>query len=109
MADCKIVNEKVANTVSTIQKLATEYAQAGTDFETAFMSAISEMEGDSKDAMVDLFNKSYKDFVTSMESGLPAMINGLASLLEVIVTILKRLMIRLHRVSEMADSRADSV
>ena len=82
MADCKIVNEKVANTVSTIQTLATEYAQAGTDFETAFMSAISEMEGDSKDAMVDLFNKSYKDFVTSMESGLPAMINGLASLLE---------------------------
>lgn len=82
MADCRIVNEKVAASVTAIQNLAKEYAQAGTDFETAFMNAIAEMEGDSKDAMVELFNKSYKEFVTSLESGLPAMINGLASLLE---------------------------
>ena len=37
MADCRIVNEKVAATVEAIQKLATEYAQAGSDFETAFL------------------------------------------------------------------------
>lgn len=82
MADCKIVNEKVAAAVTAIEGLAKEYSQAGTEFETAFMNAIADMEGDSKDAMVELFNKSYKEFVTSMESGLPAMINGLASLLE---------------------------
>ena len=32
--------------------------------------------------MVDLFNKSYKKFVTDMKEGLPGMIDGLASLLE---------------------------
>lgn len=82
MADCRIVNEKVAAAVTAIQNLAKEYAQAGTDFEAAFKAAIAEMEGDSKDAMDELFDKSYKEFVTSMEAGLPAMINGLASLLE---------------------------
>ena len=82
MADCKIVNEKVASSVTAIQGLAKEYATAGSDFGSAFKAAIAEMEGDSKDALVELFDKSYKEFVTSMEAGLPAMINGLASLLE---------------------------
>lgn len=58
MADCRIVNEKVAASVTAIQNLAKEYATAGTDFETAFTNAIAEMEGDAKDAMVELFNKS---------------------------------------------------
>lgn len=82
MADCRIVNEKVAAAVAAIDKLATEYSQAGTDFESAFMAAIADMEGDAKDAMVELFNKSYKEFVTSLESGLPAMIKGMSALLE---------------------------
>lgn len=82
MADCKIVNEKVSSTVNSIRDLAKEYSTAGTDFETAFTNAIADMEGDSKDAMVDLFNKSYKKFVTDMKEGLPGMIDGLASLLE---------------------------
>ena len=50
MADCKIVNEKVASSVTAIQGLAKEYATAGSDFESAFKAAIAEMEGDSKDA-----------------------------------------------------------
>lgn len=82
MADCKIVNEKVASSVKAIQGLANKYSTAGSDFETAFKAAIAEMEGDSKDALEELFNKSYKDFVTSMDSGLPGMIDGLAKLLE---------------------------
>ncbi len=82
MADCRIVNEKVINSIVAIQGLAKDYEQAGVDFETAFMKAIADMEGASKDAMVDFFNKNYSVFVTSMESGLPAMINGLADLLE---------------------------
>lgn len=82
MADCKIVNQAVLDTVEKIEGLAKEYAQAGTAFETAFKNAISEMEGESKDALVELFDKSYKTFVTSESEGLPAMINGMAKLLE---------------------------
>ena len=82
MADCRIVNSAVKTSVTNIQNLATKYQQAGTDFEAAFKAAIAEMEGDSKDAMIELFDKSYKEFVTSMEGGLPAMIKGLADLLE---------------------------
>ena len=82
MADCKIVNQKVIDTVTNIKGFAKEYGDAGTAFETAFTKAIEDMQGDAKDAMLDLFNNSYKDFVTSFEKGLPAMIEGLADLLE---------------------------
>jgi len=82
MADCKIVNQKVIDAVTAIQNIAKEYENEGTTFENAFMNSISAMEGDAKDAMVELFNNSYKEFVTSLENGIPAMINGLASLLE---------------------------
>lgn len=82
MADCKIVNENVKTAVDNINTLAGEYAEAGTAFETAFKNALSEMEGDSKDAMIELFDNSYKTFVTSDTEGLPAMIKGMASLLE---------------------------
>ena len=82
MADCRIVNQNVASSVTNIDNLATKYANAGTEFETAFKAAIAEMEGDSKDALIELFDKSYKEFVTSLEAGLPAMIKGMSSLLE---------------------------
>ena len=82
MADCRIVNSAVQTSVTNIQNIANKYQQAGTEFETAFKAAIADMEGDSKDAMLELFDKSYKEFVTSMEGGLPAMIKGLADLLE---------------------------
>ena len=82
MADCRIVNQVVSTSVENIDKLATEYQTAGTDFESAFKDAIAEMEGDTKDALIELFDKSYKTFVTSLEEGLPAMIKGMSSLLE---------------------------
>ena len=82
MADCRIVNSAVQTSVTNIQNIANKYQQAGTEFETAFKAAIADMEGDSKDAMLELFDKSYKEFVTSMEGGLPAMIKGFADLLE---------------------------
>ncbi|MEE1173067.1 MAG: hypothetical protein U0K87_12005 [Ruminococcus sp.] len=82
MADCRIVNSAVQTAVGNIKTLATKYQQAGTDFESAFKAAIAEMEGDSKDAMIELFDKSYKEFVTSMDGGLPGMILGLSTLLE---------------------------
>ena len=82
MADCRIVNSAVQTAVGNIKTLATKYQQAGTDFESTFKAAIAEMEGDSKDAMIELFDKSYKEFVTSMDGGLPGMIMGLSTLLE---------------------------
>ena len=82
MADCKIVNAKVTETVGKIKEIKGKYKNAGDTFETDFMAAISEMEGETKDALVDLFNKSYKDFVTSEEKGIPGMIKGLGDLLE---------------------------
>ncbi len=82
MADCRIVNSAVQTAVGNIKTLATKYQQAGTDFESTFKAAIAEMEGDSKDAMIELFDKSYKEFVTSMDGGLPGMILGLSTLLE---------------------------
>ena len=84
MADCRIVNSAVQTSVTNIQNIANKYQQAGTEFETAFKAAIADMEGDSKDAMLELFDKSYKEFVTSMEGGLPAMIKGLVDLPEAI-------------------------
>ena len=88
MADCRIVNQNVASSVTNIDNLATKYANAGTEFETAFKAAIAEMEGDSKDALIELFDKSYKEFqVFSKE----------------IVTILKKLTHRLLKVLEAAD------
>jgi hypothetical protein len=82
MADCKIVNAKVTSTVGKINEIKGKYKTAGETFNTDFTTAISGMEGETKDALLDLFNKSYKDFVTSEEKGLPGMIKGLADLLE---------------------------
>lgn len=82
MADCKIVNESVKTAVENMNSLAEKYAEAGTTFETAFKAAIADMEGDVKDAMLELFDNSYKTYVTDLENGLPAMIKGLAALLE---------------------------
>lgn len=82
MADCRIVNAAVEDAVGKITNLADKYKEAGDSFEAAFMAAIAEMEGDAKDAMEELFENSYKEFVTSEDKGLPAMIKGLATLLE---------------------------
>lgn len=82
MADCKIVNQNVKTSVKNIQTIAEKYKTAGETLDTEFKAAISEMEGDAKDALLELFNKSYKSYVADEESGLPAMIKGLATLLE---------------------------
>jgi hypothetical protein len=82
MANCRIVNESVASAVADINNIASAYAQAGTALETSFKAALADMEGDAKDALIDFFDTKIKDFVTSMESGLPAMVKGMAELLE---------------------------
>ena len=63
MADCKIVNQNVKASVQNIQTIAGKYKTAGETLDTEFKAAISEMEGDAKDALLELFNKSYKSYV----------------------------------------------
>ena len=76
--DCKIVNSALTSSVEKINGIAGKYAQAGANFETAFKNAISTMEGDTKDALMELFDKKYKEFVNTQISD---MITGLATLL----------------------------
>lgn len=82
MANCRIINESMKSAVESIKGLAGQYATVGQTFESSFKAAIADMQGEAKDALLELFDKSYKDFVTSNESGIPGMINGMASLLE---------------------------
>lgn len=82
MADCRIVNAALKSSVANIASIATEFANAGTTFETAFKAAIDPMEGEAKDAMLELFDSKYKEFVTSMEAGLPGLVKGMSDLLE---------------------------
>ncbi len=82
MADCTIKNSALTTAIENIDKLKAKYKTEGDTFVTAFHNAIADMEGDAKDALLELFDKSYKDFVQSEENGIPAMIGGLSSLLE---------------------------
>lgn len=86
MADCKIVNQAVSSCVTKISSLATEYATAGDALVTAFTNAISEAEGDAKDALLELFEQSYKPFVAGGTgddaSSVESMVKSLSDLLE---------------------------
>ncbi len=83
MADCRIVNEKVSEAAESIRDtMSQKYADAGTTFETAFNNAIADMEGDTKDALVELYKSQYQAFLTSEETGIPSMIKSLGTLLE---------------------------
>lgn len=41
MADCRIVNQNVASSVTNIDNLATKYANAGTEFKNSFLRQLS--------------------------------------------------------------------
>ena len=82
MADCTIKNAALEDAVKSINEIKNKYKTEGETFVTAFHNAIAEMQGESKDALLEMFDKNYKDFVQSEEAGLSGMIGGLASLLE---------------------------
>ena len=82
MADCKINNAAVKKAVKAIEDIQVKYKKAGTDFCSSFDSAISSMEGASKDALQKLFDDNYRNFVSSEKEGIPAMIGGFSQLLE---------------------------
>lgn len=82
MADCLVHNAALKSAVDEIKTLAGQYSQVGLTFETSFKNSLASMEGEAKDAVMELFDSKYKEFVTSMENGIPAMISGMSSLLE---------------------------
>lgn len=87
MADCRIVNASVVNAVNAIgganqgqlEGIAKKYETAGTNLMDALDTAISTMEGETKDALKKFFDTDVKKFVVE---DLPAAINGLSVLLE---------------------------
>ena len=82
--DCKIVNEPVKAAAEKISgEITRQFKEAGDTFVTSFTNAIADMKGEAKDELEAFFNSSYKDLVSSEESGLPAMVKGLGDLLEV--------------------------
>lgn len=87
MSDCKIVNQSVITAVNAIggstegslEGLALKYQEAGTAFVEALTTAISTMEGATKDALEKFFTDKVKPFVAE---SVPNAVKSTAMLLE---------------------------
>ena len=87
MADCRIVDQKVKDAVAniggdtqgTLAGIALKYQTAGNELMEALATAISTMEGETKDALDNFFKNDVKTFVTEE---LPKAINSMSVLLE---------------------------
>lgn len=87
MADCRIVNQNVLDAVETIGGsgegalggIAASYKNAGDEFIQALKTAISSMEGETKDALMTFFTEKVEPFVTE---DLPNAVKSAAILLE---------------------------
>lgn len=79
MADCRIVNEGVAASVKNIEEISKSYKSDGQAFIDALTSAISAMEGETKDALQKFFTTDVQKFVTE---DIPTALQGMSDLLE---------------------------
>lgn len=79
MADCRIVNEGVAASVKNIEEISKSYRSDGQAFIDALTSAISAMEGETKDALQKFFTTDVQKFVTE---DIPTALQGMSDLLE---------------------------
>lgn len=79
MADCRIVNKGVADSVKNIEEISNSYRSDGQAFIDALTSAISAMEGETKDALQKFFTTDVQKFVTE---DIPTALQGMAELLE---------------------------
>lgn len=78
MAGCRVVKASMDQSVTNLNNYSTQYTEEATKFVAAFKAAIEEMEGDSKDALLEFFTTNIEGFVTK---DLPGAISGLSSLL----------------------------
>lgn len=79
MAACRIVNEEVKKAVDELTGYSNEYKSAGDALVSAFTAAIAEMEGASKDALLEFFNKEATSLV---KESVPEAVKTMATLLE---------------------------
>lgn len=79
MAACRIVNEEVKKAVDELAGYANEYKTAGDNLVNAFTAAIAEMEGASKDALLEFFNKQAAQLV---KENVPEAVKTMSTLLE---------------------------
>ena len=78
MAGCRIVKASVDTAVTNLNNYSSQYEEAANTFVSAFKSAISSMEGEAKDALLEFFETKIEGFVTS---DLPGAVKGLSTLL----------------------------
>jgi hypothetical protein len=79
MAGCRIVNQSVADAVAKLETLSGSYKTAGEEFVSAIKTAIADMEGATKDAILQLVDTQINDYVAVQ---LPSFIKGMSDLLE---------------------------
>ena len=79
MADCRIVNAGVTAAVNEFYAISNEYKSAGDEFLSALRAAVSEMEGETKDALLVFFSDKVEPFVTE---DLPNAVMGMRDMLE---------------------------
>ncbi|WP_295092932.1 hypothetical protein [Ruminococcus sp.] len=79
MAGCRIVNDAVKTAVEELAGYSKEYKTAGEDFVRDFRAAIAEMEGASKDALLEFFDNQTAQLVTD---SIPSAVEGMSQLLE---------------------------
>lgn len=79
MAGCRIVNASVEAAVQAVQKSSDDYRTAGEEFVKALNGAISEMEGETKDALKKFIDTDVNQFVAT---DLPDAVKGMSELLE---------------------------
>ena len=79
MAGCRIVNASVTTAVDAIKTSADSYRKAGEDFISSLKSAIAEMEGETKDALLKFIENDVNTFVAT---DLPDAVENMSKLLE---------------------------
>ena len=79
MAGCRIVNQSVVDAISKLETLSGNYKSSGEEFVGALKSAIADMEGETKDAILKLIETQVNDYVAVQ---LPNYIKGMSELLE---------------------------
>ena len=79
MAACRIVYSAVDAAIGQIETAKGAYDTAADTFISAFHSAIAEMEGAAKDALLDFFDKDVTEYI---QTSLPGAVDGMKTLLK---------------------------
>lgn len=83
MADIVFKYDQMTQAASNLDNLAQQYLTAANTFESDFLAAMGEWEGDSKDKMTTFISGPVKEY---MATTVPEMLKGLAELLRYNVT-----------------------